>query len=310
MKKITHFIMVLLLSVILFSDVQLVTAGASEGLVLWLRTVIPSLFPFLFLSAYMMNSGFTEILAGTIGQKLSKLLRISPVSSIALLCGVVFGCPAGAKCIDDLYHENLITFREAEFLLSFCNNTSPAFVVSYCVTDQLKRTDFILPSLLIFYTGIFLSAFLYRFTFYRNLTVRKSLIAETRKPMDVGENMDVSIESGCGILIRLGGYLMLFSILIRMIKSVLPVNFVGGSLLSATMEMTNGIQMICSSNISFDLKYVLCMWLCSFGGWCCVCQTQSVTVGSGFPIKSYLKEKLATATVSSFIAFIFICLTE
>ena len=310
MKKITPFIMILLLSVILFSDVSLITAGASEGLVLWLYTVIPSLFPFLFLSSYMLNSGFADILAGTVGRRLSNVLRISPVSSIALLCGMLFGCPAGAKCIVDLQEKDQITLREAEFLLSFCNNTSPAFLVSYCVTEELNRPDLILPSVFVFYTGIFFCAFFFRFTVFRSLTVRRCQSAERRKYMPPAKNMDASIESGCSILIRLGGYLMLFSILIRMLKMILPGDFIGSSLLLASMEMTNGIHIICGLKLSFCLKYALSLWICTFGGWCCVLQTQSVAGCFGFSLKSYIKEKLVTATATSFIAFIFICLTE
>lgn len=103
--------------------------GARRGLALCGETVIPSLFPFLVLSAFIINCGLAERL-GRLMEPLTRLLfRLPGSAGTALILGAVGGYPVGANAVAELREKGLLTQPDSERLLCFCINSSPAFIV-------------------------------------------------------------------------------------------------------------------------------------------------------------------------------------
>ena len=80
---------------------------------------------------------------------LCPLLGTSYYGTFAVLTGFLCGYPMGAKTASDLLDAQKISRSEASYLLSFCNNTSPAFILSYVVIQNLKKDSISIPFLLI-----------------------------------------------------------------------------------------------------------------------------------------------------------------
>ena len=104
-------------------------SAAREGLKLCYNVIIPSLFPFFVLSALVVDLG----LAGYIGRALEGLMRplfnVPGACASAFVLGFVGGYPVGARTALSLYQKWMCTKTEAERLLSFCNNSGPAFIL-------------------------------------------------------------------------------------------------------------------------------------------------------------------------------------
>ena len=104
-------------------------AAAREGLKLCYNVIIPSLFPFFVLSALVVDLG----LAGHLGRALEGVMRplfnVPGACASAFALGFVGGYPVGARTALQLYQEGMCTKTEAERLLSFCNNSGPAFIL-------------------------------------------------------------------------------------------------------------------------------------------------------------------------------------
>lgn len=104
-------------------------SAAREGLKLCYNVIIPSLFPFFVLSALVVDLG----LAGYIGRALEGLMRplfnVPGACASAFVLGFVGGYPVGARTALNLYQKGMCTKTEAERLLSFCNNSGPAFIL-------------------------------------------------------------------------------------------------------------------------------------------------------------------------------------
>ena len=104
-------------------------AAAKEGLKLCYNVIIPSLFPFFVLSALVVDLG----LAGHLGRALEGVMRplfnVPGSCASAFALGFVGGYPVGAKTALELYQKGMCTKTEAERLLSFCNNSGPAFIL-------------------------------------------------------------------------------------------------------------------------------------------------------------------------------------
>jgi len=103
--------------------------AARDGLTLCYNVIIPSLFPFFVLSSLVVELG----LAGYLGRLLEGVMRplfnVNGSCATAFALGFIGGYPVGAKTAISLYENGMCTKTEAERLLSFCNNSGPAFIL-------------------------------------------------------------------------------------------------------------------------------------------------------------------------------------
>ena len=163
-----HFltIPILIFFLCMLSFPQTVFAGASYGLLLWFRHVLPTLLPYMVLINILIRTPALHWICRIISTFLCPLLGTSYYGTFAVLTGFLCGYPMGAKTTSDLLNVNKISRSEASYLLSFCNNTSPAFILSYVVAQNMKERNLCIPFFLILtFTPLMLS-FIFRL-FYR-----------------------------------------------------------------------------------------------------------------------------------------------
>ena len=101
-----------------------------EALRLCVRSVIPSLFPFMVVTSVLLSLGFGELAAPWLAGLMEPLFRVPGAGSAALLLGLVGGYPIGAQTAAELYRDGLVSREEAERMLAFCNNSNPVFLIS------------------------------------------------------------------------------------------------------------------------------------------------------------------------------------
>lgn len=104
-------------------------AGAKDGLKLCGNVIVPSLFPFFVLSALAVDLGLAAYLGRAMEKIMRPLFRVNGCCAAAVVMGFVGGYPVGARTALSLYRQGLCTKPEAERLLSFCNNSGPAFIL-------------------------------------------------------------------------------------------------------------------------------------------------------------------------------------
>lgn len=105
------------------------------------NVLIPSLFPFMFFSSLMINSG-TSNKIGKILYPVSKYLFRLPSSSVSVIfLSMVGGFPVGAKGISDLFEKKMISENQANRMLSFCVNAGPAFILGVLGNSFIKNME-------------------------------------------------------------------------------------------------------------------------------------------------------------------------
>lgn len=280
---------------------QEVFQGASDGLLLWFQIVLPTLLPFMIFTNLLIHTNAISYIARTLGAFLKRLFHISSSGSFSVLAGFLCGYPMGAKVTADLITTGHISKKEGGYLLSFCNNTSPMFFISYVVLQNFKRESLILPSICILFFTPVLCSFLFRICYRQN--------AETCTDMAYFGKQDVyfnfQIFDNCMMnafetITKVGGYIILFSILLTLSKNIPFQN------LLPLLEITNGIPLIMKNAPSFEHAYIYAMALASFGGFCSIAQTKSMIQETGLSIFPYIIEKLITALVTSLFAFLYL----
>ncbi len=211
------------------------------------------------------------------------LFGTSFYGSFAVLSGFFCGYPMGAKIIADLLLQGKISLEEASYLLSFCNNASPSFIITFLVLNTIHQKAFCIPALLLLFGTMILLSFLQRIL--RHFIKNKDWIFPEMSEIFTQENShffkttDAQNEFFCVRILypeqfrnacksrRLPDDLFCTSCII----ATSAIRSPGFLLLKSSLEMTNGILLLSQSLSKPQVLYPLLLALTTFGGWCFRC---------------------------------------
>lgn len=283
-----------LLILLLFPEMA--AEGSKNGLILWATVLVPSLLPFSVLTSLI-----------------RRYMQGKPFKYLLIAAGVLSGYPIGAKIAGELYMDGSLTQKKALFFAGFTNNPSPMFVIFFVAGNMLHLSS----GKYIFYVLVLLSSFLGSLVFMLATSDRTPAGKKNREKncrpspstpshMTFSEAIDMEISSSALLLIKIGGYIMLFSILATLIKNLslipLPVKLPVCGLL----EITTGNSVICQSPIPDMAKKILCLVITTFGGLSAATQTNGVLQNTGLSISRYIIIKLISGVIAVPLAFFFL----
>lgn len=273
--------------------------GVATGLTLWYKNVVPTLLPFCILSYIIIHSNLYHSLF------LKLRLFSEPELLYPAVFGFVCGFPIGAKLMADLYESNHIGKKRFTLYTAAFNNFGPAFIMNYIGISQLQNIisaqelfiSIYLPSIL-----LFLVLFV---TEKRHGAVQAK---QHKKPASRSflnfKTIDTGIINGFETMLRIAGYIVLFSILARAAMLFLGQYDMFLSLLTGLMEVTTGVNLLANTSSSLSVKYCMICGTVSFGGLCGLFQTKSIMKNCPFHILQYACVKLLCAFSSVIIAFL------
>lgn len=322
----------LLLLVLMLTFPMASLEGAKSGLMLWFDTVLPALLPFMILSGLLIRLRVTRAVSVFLFPVLKHLFPISKEGCYPIFIGFLSGIPVGAKTTADMLEQQLISKKEAQFLCALCNNASPMFIISYIATSKLKRPDLGIMLLIVLLTSSAISSLVIYYIkeklFHKKRTEKsyqsKSLLHafqlssetedteankkisqpdcyETKKERHIFEfqMLDDAILSGFEVVTKVGGYIILFSVLASLLLHLNLLPTFAAAFISAVLEITTGIDQLTRISISEPIKIILITTITAFGGLSGFAQTKSVIHTSGLSLFQYF----ITKTLSMICAF-------
>lgn len=306
MKKIAISIMILFCFVAMLFSPKTVFIGAREGLLLWFQILLPTLFPFLIITNLLLYTDSIFLISNIAGPILHGVFKVSKNGSFAVITGFLCGYPIGAKVTANLVENGQISKEEGCYLLSFCNNTSPVFILNYLVWKTLKQDDLMLPSLIILILSPILISMITRRWYIRKKQwiVTDPTYHLAKKKLNFGI-LDECIMNSFETITQVGGYIILFSVLLALFQKI-AFEFPMIEYILPIFEVTNGILLLGEMDIPIIIQYPLLLALTSFGGLCSIAQTQCMVQKAELPIIPYVIEKLATALAASLLAVIYL----
>lgn len=111
--------------------------------------------------------------------------------------------------------------------------------------------------------------------------------------------------NGFETIARLGGYILLFSILSALVRHYWKSGAPALCLLLGTLELTTGLHFLSQAALPFGVTYILAMAMTSFGGLCILAQTKSV-LHKELSLVPYICAKCVNAVMTAVIALIFL----
>lgn len=303
----------LLLFILMLIFPDLTKTGASTGLILWFNTILPTLLPYMIISSVISYYNAFDIVSKILYPITGKIFCISQNANYCLVIGFLCGFPMGSKVIADMLKADKISLNEASYLLSFCNNLSPAFLMNYVTPAILLNCYKIETNIMhIFYFIIFsapiLVSFIYRaiekYNFNPQIICHK--IANKTITHKSSNFLDQCILSSFDNIFKIGGYIIMFTIFSTWILNLPFINSDAGFLLSSLFEITSGLFSLKHTGFPSDIGILFVLMMCSFGGICSIAQTNSMISDTELKITSYIKYKLITAFISFILAILLI----
>ncbi|WP_050607139.1 sporulation integral membrane protein YlbJ [Clostridium niameyense] len=308
------FVSSLLIVYIIISPKACINATLS-GANLFFYKVFPSLFTFLIFTNVIISYNGVHIYSKIFGKILCPPLKLDKKCSLPIVISAICGYPLGAKYSCDLYENKDITFESCERLINIASNAGPLFIIGSVGTSMLSNTYAGYTLLLSNYISCILMGILLprkRFK-YRGFSKNTPY-----KIPNIGEVLKSSVDNSIKTCLNVGGFVILFSVLLSIIKNNLffqlilnqlsstfnlDKNLIEGFILGI-LEMTNGCYLISKSSVNLSLKIILISFLLSFSGLSIISQVYSFTYKHNINMKRYIKLKFLQGILASLVSII------
>lgn len=324
MKKyiFTIFVFLLTLFCILFPESMI--NSTKNGLSLWWKIVLPSLFPFLILSNLITKTAIPMVLGRLLNPLMKFVFDLPGISALPLFLGIVGGYPIGAKVTSDLRSNHQISKNIANRLISFTNNSGPLFITGAIGIGLYGNKQIGTLLLLSHYISALLIGLAFRFRkkneYLDNETKKIDFKIITLK--NLGTTLTDAVKNGVISVVLIGGFIVLFSIISNLLLETGVIYAISNlifkgldktasfSIISGFLEVTNGVNLISNANISLLQKLIISSVLLGFGGFSIHMQTLSVISKTDIKISYYLIGKTLQGALSGVITYLALIYTN
>ena len=243
--------------------------------------------------------------------------------------GLISGYPVGAKIACDFRVNNICSKEECERLLSFTNNSGPLFIVGTVGISMFGNSTIGLLLLITHILACITVGIIFRFWKFGKkssdyVSTKTSASSKYRNVSfsNLGEVLGKSITNSISTILMIGGFVVIFSSIISILKSSgilsslvvlltpafnflhIDSSFVYG-ILTGLLEITNGISSVSSINIKcISINVIITAFLLGCGGLSVLLQVLSITSKTDLSIKPYFYGKLLHGALAAFYTFI------
>ena len=284
-------------SVLLLLSPEQINEAFVSGISICLTQLLPSMFPFFFLSSMLSSTGCIQKLGRTLSPVMEKYFHLPGATGAVLIQGLVGGYPLGAKATADLHLSGILDRSDAEHVLLFCNNAGPAFIISVVGVGVFQSIWIGVALYLVHAFSAIIIGRLFRFPNYNQSPPTPDKVEE----ISVFRAFCSSAFNAGKTAFTVCIYLLLFRTAIALIQ---PVTVLFGKyklLLLGFSELAGAMTQLQFSAFSEPFKICLASALLGWGGLCVHVQSLSLLNQAGLSGKNYIKGKFLHCALS-FIA--------
>jgi sporulation integral membrane protein YlbJ len=324
---------IMILIVFMLINPRETVAAASFGFQLWYSTVFPALFPFFVAAELLVSLRFVYVLGLLFEPVMRPIFNLPGCSSLVMVMGFTSGFPVGAILTRNLYEKQLLTADEAERLVSFTNNSSPLFIIGAVGVGMFGNPLVGYLLAVAHYGSNLLLGILWGFKSSSRGVLRLSMPVSPQrsshhpqesdsKPDSIGRILGSSINSALNNILAVGGFIVIFSVLTRMLShwgfiDLLAANLVKlFSVLNLTyplayglgmgiFEITLGAKTVVAANSPELLPALLAVSaILACSGLSIIAQVMSIVAGIPIRISFYLLTRLMQVAFSITITYV------
>jgi sporulation integral membrane protein YlbJ len=300
--------------------------SAGEGLNLWFNLLLPSLFPFIFISDLLISFGFIDFISKYLEPIMKPVFNVSGIGIFPFSMSMLSGYPVGARLTSKIRELNLITQDEGNRLISFSSTSGPLFILGTVLIGMVGAPK--LSSLMIIphYLSALTIGILFRN--YRknskntlgNISSSKTnsnAFISKKNNKSLGSIISGSIKDSMDSIIVIGGFLIIYSVIIDIVLSSALFNFIISGISAAfsieintlkgiaagIIELTKGCSLVSKLDIDIIIKILLLNFLIGWGGLSIHSQAISFISRTDISTKIYLISKFLHGLLSALYTY-------
>ena len=303
---------------LLFFPAESVEA-AKSGLKTCAELIVPSLFPFFVLSSFMIELGLADALGRLARPIMRGLFGLGGNCSLPFLLGFVGGYPVGARSAISLYERGEISRGEALRLLSFCNNSGPAFILGVVGAGVFCDSKAGLLLYLIHFLSSVAVGLIFRGYRVEGEARLEREPSKRARSNSIAAGFTSSVGGAFTSILGICAFVVFFSVAIRLliISGLIPAAAKGASfllrplgvtpdsaeeLISGMIEMTSGVSSLRVAAGSLGKNAVMAAFMLGWAGLSVHFQVLAFLTKSGLSSKTYILGKLLHAVISALLA--------
>lgn len=310
---ITGLLAILLVICVVYDPSEAFKASG-HGLTIWWRIVFPALLPFVVLSQMLIAGGFAHGLGFLLEPFTRKLLGLPGSFGWVLPLGMTAGFPAAAEAAATLYKQGRISAHEAERIAGSAHYCSPMLIVVVIGAGFFGRPELGFMLLGVHWAaGIAAGFTMHVFTrslatkeqadaatFARSkhsrlrLAIRQMERARQEDGRSFGKLLGDSVTSGVQTLMIIGGYMLIFAVIIHVILQVLPGQIIP-VVVKNLLEVHLGTYAMSQTSSLAISPVILAALLSASLGWsglCAYLQVRAILGPAGIRERSFLINRL------------------
>lgn len=245
---------------------------------LFLKNIMPSLFPMFIISSILVEIDIPKVLGNIFKKPMNILFKAKGEGAFIFFMSMITGFPSSAKYINDLLNKKQINTKDAQKILMFSFFSNPLFIVNTVGIMFLKSQKIGIMLLISHILGNIIIGIIFKNynqtknipnTKINNLKYLNTKINNT----NLFKVLITSIKTSIETLINIFGIITFFLIIINILfktKNIITIPLIG------ILEMTSGLKYLSLSNIDYNIKVLLSMFLISFGGFSVHFQIMSI----------------------------------
>ncbi len=294
-------------------------AGAKDGLALCFNVIVPSLFPFFVLSSLVVDLGLAAYLGRALEGLMRPLFRVSGSCAAAVALGFIGGYPVGARTALQLYQQGLCTKTEAERLLSFCNNSGPAFILGVVGAGIFGDSRVGLMLYLTHALASLLVGLLFRF--YGGSDRRRAAASQPKpiQAVTVPAAFTGAVARSLQSTLNICAFVVFFAVVLQLLSTYGVFTFLAQllslagfqpewarRLVAGLLELSSGVSSL-QDTAQLAGRMSMAAFMLGWAGLSVHCQVLSFLVDSGLSAKTYLAGKLCHGLIAAGLTW---CLTQ
>lgn len=303
--------------------------ATKSGLLLWANSIVPALLPFFITTELLSHTNIVSRIGNFLNKLMRPIFNVPGIGAYAFIMGIISGYPVGAKIVTKFRNDGMCTKAEAERLLAFTNNSGPLFIIGTVGITMFANTQIGILLFITHFISCLLVGVLFRFWKCNDSEKIHLLKQNTSTKQEVtfsnlGEVLASSILNSVNTIVTIGGFVIIFSVIISIFNScgffntctyiLSPFfNFFGISteyitpIISGICELTNGLNLVCNiATKAISNNITLTAFLLGFGGISILLQVLSITSKSDISIKAYFYGKLLQGIIAAILTYLFI----
>lgn len=296
---------------ILFAINKNYSKTVMQGLLIWLSLVVPSLFPYFFVVAFISKLKLTSKIANGISPFSKRVFNLSGTAFFCYIVGAFSGYPLGSKLVGEFKEKCILSETESERASMISSNASPMFLIGSVGSVMFNSIKF---GALLFLTHIIsslISALI--FSRYKYKSKPTNNVAPFIKCDAIFYE---SVYSSVISMLVVGGIIALFYLLTNILFDVGALNvlikpltlILGNSesakgITFALFEYTCGLKILATS-IPLKQALPIVSFICAFSGFSIIMQSVAYLKKAKIKTTPFLFSKLVVAIINFFVGLI------